>query len=83
MFADGVGRIVSELQSLRLSNSGLVATDRSEASAGTEIKGREGVRGGVLADVYPGQVELRERTGAFDGKVNPKRASFSNFGVMV
>ena len=26
------------------------------------------MRGGVLADVYPGQVELRERVCAFDGK---------------
>ena len=64
------GEIVGELSRLRLCHSGLVAADGSEAGARAEIESREGVRGGMLADVYSGEIELRERVRAFDGETD-------------
>src|SRR5271155_2741161 len=64
------GQIVRELSGLRLRHSRLVAANRSESGSGTEIESRKGVRGGVLADVYAGQVELRERVCALDGEAD-------------
>jgi hypothetical protein len=89
MLAARPGQIIRELSRLRLGDSRLVAANRSEPGSRDEIKSRKGMRGWMLADVYPGQVKLRERVRARDGKadargalVNPKRNSFTNRGVM-
>src|SRR5271168_206062 len=58
VLASRPAQIVGELCRLRLCDSGLVAADGSEPSSGAEVERRKSMRGGVLADVYAGQIEL-------------------------
>src|ERR1700727_693423 len=73
VLASRPAQIVGQLERLRLRHAGLVAANGSESGAGAEIERGKGVGGGMLADIYPSQIELRKRGYALDGKTNAGR----------